>query len=311
MDTTNLALQNQPIDALTIVSGLDVATVAATMQKINKFQSVIQTSLQKERDYGVIPGTQKPTLLKSGAEKINMLFGLNPEYEFMTAVSDFEKGFFNYEIRCTLMRNGCPVAQGVGSCNSYEKKYRYSTMTEDQLEENGIDPNTGTMFTDRYGRTRYRVEAPDPADKANTILKMAKKRAYVDATLQVASLSDLFTQDLEDMADQFKAEAESTMTIAEAASIKLNFGKHKGRMLGELYKDKAAGGRDYIAWLIENDRTDPTIKKAATMLIDAHRDSMAAKATTTTSIRPDTNTAEVAITGIMAELADDAEVPFN
>lgn len=305
---TNIAVQTQPIDALTIVSGLDVATVAATMQKINKFQSVIQTSLQKERDYGVIPGTQKPTLLKSGAEKINMLFGLNPEYEFMTSVSDFEKGFFNYEIRCTLMRNGCPVAQGVGSCNSHEKKYRYSTMTEDQLEENGIDPNTGTMFTDRYGRTRYRVEAPDPADKANTILKMAKKRAYVDATLQVASLSDLFTQDLEDMADQIKAENEATMTIAEAASIKLSFGKHKGRMLGELYKDTAAGGRDYLEWLLGNDKTDPTIKKAVSMLFEAHAENRAAKQAERTAAA---NAADTVITGVMAELANDEELPFN
>ena len=303
----NLAVQNYT-DALTIVNGLDVSTVAATMQKINKFQSVVQTSLQKDRDYGVIPGTQKPTLLKSGAEKITMLFGLNPEYEFMTSVSDFDKGFFNYEIRCTLMRNGCPVAQGVGSCNSHEKKYRYSTMTEDQLAENGIDPNTGTAFTDRYGRTRYRVEAPDPADKANTILKMAKKRAFVDATLQVASLSDLFTQDLEDMADQIKAENEATMTIAEAASIKLSFGKHKGRMLGELYKDTAAGGRDYLEWLLGNDKTDPTIKKAVDMLFAAHAENKAAKQAERTAAA---NTADTVITGVMAELANDEELPFN
>lgn len=298
----NLTISQQNIDALTIVSSLDVATVAATMQKIIKFQSVIQTSLQKERDYGVIPGTQKPTLLKSGAEKINMLFGLNPIYEFMASVSDFERGFFNYEIRCTLMRNGMPVAQGIGSCNSHEKKYRYSTMTEEQLAEAGIDPNTGTMFTDRYGRTRYRVEAPDPADKANTILKMAKKRAYVDATLQVASLSDLFTQDLEDMADQIRAENEATMTVEEAASIKLSFGKHKGRTLGELYKDKEAKGRDYIVWLVENDRTDPTIKKAATMLINAHAESRASKQSQATS--KETNV-------IDAELLNSDDLPFE
>ncbi len=299
---TNLAVQNQSINALTIVNDLDSSFVAATMKKIYGFQSVIQSSLQKDRDYGVIPGTQKPTLLKSGAEKINMLFGCSPEYEFLTAVSDFDKGFFNYEIRCTLMRNGCPVAQGVGSCNSYEKKYRYSTMTEDQLAENGIDPSMGIPFTDRYGRTRYRVEAPDPADKANTILKMAKKRAYVDATLQVAALSDLFTQDLEDMADQIKAENEATMTLAEAASIKLNFGKHKGRMLGELYKDRAAGGRDYIVWMLGNDKTDPTIKKACAMLLEAHAENKATK---------QAEAAAEKATPIDAELLNDDELPFK
>lgn len=281
MDNTSITAQQ--VDALTIVNGLDVNTVAATMQKINRFQSVIQTALQPSRDYGVIPGTgTKPTLLKPGAEKINMLFGLYPEYEFLRSEADFEKGFFNYEMRCTLVRNGAPVAQGVGSCNSHEKKYRYVTLNEAQLAENGITPEQGTKFTDRYGRTKYRVEAPDPADKANTVLKMAKKRAYVDATLQVASLSDLFTQDLEDMDLQTTQEAEATMTVQEAANIKLSFGKHKGRLIGELYKDTEADGKGYLQFLRDGEKTDAVLKKAIEILFAAdaaHKAAKAAKAT--------------------------------
>ena len=33
-------------------------------------------------------------------------------------VKNKDKEFFSYNIRCTLFRNGQPVAQGVGSCNS-------------------------------------------------------------------------------------------------------------------------------------------------------------------------------------------------
>ena len=55
---------------------------------------------------------------------------------------------------------------------------------------------------------------------------MAKKRALVDATLQVASLSEMFTQDLEDLSD-----------LEETNNIKINFGKHKGRTLEEIYKE--------------------------------------------------------------------------
>lgn len=265
-NTTQLAA----VDSGALVSGLDVNVVAATMQKINRFQSVIQTTLQPSRDYGVIPGTgTKPTLLKPGAEKINMVFGLCPQYDFMVSDTDFERGFFNYEIRCTLMKNGQPVAQGVGSCNSHEKKYRYITKSAEQLAEMGIPPEQAVEFTDRYGRVKYRVEDPDIADKANTILKMAKKRAYVDATLQVASLSDLFTQDLEDMADRFAEESSETMTVSEAAALRLSFGKHKGRALGELYKDKAADGKSYLEWLSKQERTDAVIKKAIRILFDA------------------------------------------
>ena len=41
-------------------------------------------------------------------------------------------------------------------------------------------------------------ENPDIADVYNTVLKMAKKRAMVDAVLTITAASDIFTQDLEE-----------------------------------------------------------------------------------------------------------------
>jgi hypothetical protein len=48
--------------------------------------------------------------------------------------------------------------------------------------------------------TFYQVENPEIFDEVNTIIKMGKKRAHVDATLAAGRLSELFTQDLEDRA---------------------------------------------------------------------------------------------------------------
>jgi hypothetical protein len=42
------------------------------------------------------------------------------------------------------------------------------------------------------------VENPDPYDLENTLVKMAKKRAHIDAALTGTASSDLFTQDLEE-----------------------------------------------------------------------------------------------------------------
>ena len=44
-----------------------------------------------------------------------------------------------------------------------------------------------------------KVETDNPADHYNTVLKMAKKRALVDAVLTTTAASDIFTQDLEDL----------------------------------------------------------------------------------------------------------------
>ena len=151
-----------------VIDGVDVQQVQATIQKIANFQAIVQKTLKDGHDYGVIPGTQKPTLLKPGAEKILMLLGLTSEYELTERVQDYDKGFFAFTVKCILSRGDLKVTEGIGHANTREKRYTSGKQ-------------------------------PDPFSLANTVLKMAKKRAQVDAVLTVASLSEVFTQDLEDM----------------------------------------------------------------------------------------------------------------
>ena len=150
---------------IAIIDTVEVAQVEATMKKISQFQQVVQKTLHEKHDFGIIPGTDKPTLLKPGAEKILMMMGLRSEFEIVDSTRDFEKGFFQYQVRCKLFKGDMLITEGLGSCNTRERKYLKM----------------------------------DPYTMDNTVLKMAKKRALIDATLLVASLSDIFTQDFEDM----------------------------------------------------------------------------------------------------------------
>ena len=150
---------------LAIIDTVEISQVQATMNKITQFQKVIQNTLHQNHDYGIIPGTDKPTLLKPGAEEILMMMGLQSEFEIVDSTRDFEKGFFQYQVRCKLLKGDMVITEGLGACNTRERKYLKM----------------------------------DPYTMDNTVLKMAKKRALVDAALLVASLSDVFTQDLEDM----------------------------------------------------------------------------------------------------------------
>lgn len=247
------------INALSIIDTVEIDSIASTMAKIQQMQNVVQKTLKKGHDFGEVPGTSKPTLLKPGGEKICMLFGLNPEYEFLQTTEDYDKEFFSYNIRCTLFRNGQPVAQGVGSCNSKEKKYRYINV--DKVPDGYIGPVE--EFKNNYGFTKYKINNPDICSLVNTILKMAKKRAFIDAVLQVASLSEVFTQDIEDMGDFIQQEQDATLTLEQAKNLKLSFGKYKGTTLIDLvHKD---GG--YCDWLYSNEKTDPVIKKALDMIL--------------------------------------------
>lgn len=116
-------------------------------------------------DYGVIPGTKKPTLLKPGAEKLCRLFGLRPTFDIINSVVDFDKPLFHYHYRCALYRGGELVATGDGCCNSCETKYK---------------------------KQEYKI-----FDLTNTICKMAQKRALIAAVLASCGASQFFTQDLE------------------------------------------------------------------------------------------------------------------
>lgn len=154
-------------DELSIVARRDPRELQATLQKIGAFQELVRTQLREGKDYGAIPGAgERKVLLKPGAEKITVLLGLRSRFEIVGKVEDFESGFFAYMVRCSLVApNGETVTEGLGQANTKERRY--------------VRQDAFTL--------------------ANTVLKMARKRALVDAALTVGSLSDLFTQDLEDM----------------------------------------------------------------------------------------------------------------
>ena len=221
--------QQQQLNELTIIDTVDLDSIESGLQKISRFQQIVQKTLKQGHDYGVIPGTDKPTLLKPGAEKILMLMGLTSEYHITERIQDYDKGFFAFTVRCELYKNGIKITEGVGHCNTKERKYRNQ----------------------------------DPYTLANTCLKMAKKRAQIDATLTVASLSEVFTQDIEDMTEFIQTEKIETMTPTDAANTVIKFGKHKGKTIREVYRND----KQYIQWLANNAK-DQVMKQAAQTVLD-------------------------------------------
>ena len=95
----------------------------------------------KDQDFGEIPGTNKPTLLKPGAEKLCNFFGLEPEFTPIIEEIDwigalhFGEAFCYVRYRCRLLREGRVVGVGEGSCNSWEAKFRYRWVPEERVPE--------------------------------------------------------------------------------------------------------------------------------------------------------------------------------
>jgi len=193
------------VNSLSIIDQGDMVSFKKTIEKIAQWQNLVQTNLKEGKDYGTIPGTSKPTLYKSGAEKIIMLGKLRSTFDILDETKDWENEFFQFEIRWNLWVGEVIIAQGVGLCSSKEDKYRYRWVNENRLSNNvNKDSLPYRVKSGKYGEYKqYRVENEDICSIANTILKMAKKRAEIDAALLVGSLSELFTQDVEDLPAEY------------------------------------------------------------------------------------------------------------
>lgn len=207
-----------------------VVNVQTALTRYQDMKDFIDKVLNKDVDYGSIPGTSnKAVLLKPGAEKLAAFFGLTVTYDIIEKVADWTgkdhggEPFFYFFYKCNLLRNGTVAGQGEGSCNSWETKYRYR-KAERTCPECGAEAiikgkseygggwicfakkgGCGAKFKDGdpaiESQHTGRVANPDVADIVNTIQKMAQKRALVAAVLNATNASDWFTQDVEDYID--------------------------------------------------------------------------------------------------------------
>ena len=183
----------------------EVATFDELTAQVHKLDQFYRHLMTEETDYGVVPGTKKPSLYKAGAELLRIWAGLSPQFEVNGSGSDLETGIFSYEVKCSLWNaEGRLIGEGVGNCNSLESKYRFRWAWPSEVPVN-FDRDNAVKKTVKLKNgnqvTQYQVNNPNPQDLGNTILKMAKKRAFVDAILTVTGASRIFTQDVEDMAE--------------------------------------------------------------------------------------------------------------
>lgn len=237
----------------------DESQFTTDIQAINKFQQIVKANMVDGHDYGTIPGTQKPTLLKPGAEKIAKLLGLADQYEILDKAEDWQAPFFRYLIKCQLIyiKTGTVISEGLGECNSYESKYRWRWVWPDEVPAS-VDKQTlqKKSGTSKYGKpyTQYRIENDDIFSQVNTILKMSKKRALVDAALSAGRLSDVFTQDLEDIKDVPVSKVETKKKpTAKKQPEKKDDTKPEPQTAGELMAWVSSHGKEYNSeWVQRN-----------------------------------------------------------
>lgn len=279
-----LARYEAPLNNLALSAVFDLDTAKKRLVELKEF---VEFYMKEGEDFGKIPGTPKPTLYKSGADKLCDIYGIADQYKITNRTEDWSKNLFDYEVECTLVskRDGRLVATGLGSCNSFEGKYRYreskrhcpkcskETIIKGKAEfskgqagfedggwvcwnKPGKSDGCGAKFPDAdtsiSSQVVGKVENEDIPTMKNTFLKMAKKRAKVDAVLSATRSSGLFTQDMEDIRQGEDHEDGSRSAQVEVAQKKVEQAgsAHKMVLLRELGDGNVTLGGDGLNSLL-------------------------------------------------------------
>ena len=201
----NAIVEMRPGSALAATQNTGRMALSEILQHVALVQEVMRTVMKPDVHYGIIPGTDKPTLYKSGAELLCMVFRIAQSYEIVDmSTADTVR----YRSVCTGSHQltGVVLGSGMGEASSSEEKYKWRKAYEQEFNatpEGMRRKKSGYSKKDKRSYETFQVRT-EPADLANTVLKMANKRAMLAMVLNVTAASDLFAQDLEDMEERLR-----------------------------------------------------------------------------------------------------------
>lgn len=179
-------MSNQEMSVIDTQTNLSVnltdRALSALGEQRSQLKKFISSQLEKDVDFGIIPGTKKPSLYKPGAEKVANIFQLGSRIVKSERTIDVKENFamFATTVEIFHLPTGKAIAQCEGIANSQEKKY-----------------------ATRMNYQAKKQEDTPIGDVLNTLSKMAQKRAYVGAVLIACGASDFFTQDMEDVPREY------------------------------------------------------------------------------------------------------------
>lgn len=177
---------------------MTIAQIKANRELVRQLMNDV---MEKGKHYGTIKGTDKPTLLKPGAELLCSIFNIDAQ-PTVEDLSEHDCIRYRVTMKGVHIGSGASVGHGVGECSTDEEKYKWrATKSEAEWEQTPSDRQRIKYGWNWEKRQEYSINQvrTNPADAANTVLKMASKRAKVDMVLGVLAVSDVFGQDAEDL----------------------------------------------------------------------------------------------------------------
>ncbi len=182
MENNETAVSVLPVNSreVTAKDFFPVFTVQEAVQRKGMVNQFIGQVLRESEDYGTIPGAgTKKVLLKPGAEKLCSIFGLSVTDAEDKIIEDWTgedhggEPLFYYSYRCQLSRGDRFMGEAIGSCNSWESKYRYRWVPEEMANQR---PDFAGLM--KRGGVTMKFEPNFALDKKETTGQYGKPAEY-------------------------------------------------------------------------------------------------------------------------------------
>ncbi len=208
--------QAELITASPVNAPLPLITIDEVQKQVKFIEQLVKECMTLGRHYGESFPNGPRTLLKAGADLLTSVFGVRPRFNPLTVVQEWKEQIFVYRYECELILIGTGqiVGTGIGLCSSMEEKYAYrqanrvcptcrqETIIKGKAEWGGgwvclkkkggcgakYGPNDLEITNQQVGR----VPNAERASIANTLDKMAQKRAMMAAVLTMTGVTGFF-----------------------------------------------------------------------------------------------------------------------
>jgi len=196
-------------------------SIVRVKEEISLAEQMVEEVLVKDLDWGKHPGTESYALKDPGASKIINAFNCYSDPEILFHESSPARISFVIKTKLVHRPTNEVKATGVGSCTTTETKYGYRWVSDP--EAYGHD-RAGL----RVRQGKFRIPNPEREELENTILKMAAKRAEVDAAQSLPGVGTSLVRLFSGVGNQPKANDQWTQFWSRAKTLGLDqAGVHK------------------------------------------------------------------------------------
>ncbi|MCC6989916.1 MAG: hypothetical protein IT181_13005 [Acidobacteria bacterium] len=166
---------------------------------------IMESVMKEGTHFGTIPGTPKPSLYQPGCDVLAVTFRIAPKISLVEDLSNGDSVRYRITVGGVHQVTGELLAEGIGECSSDEEKYRWrKPVCDEEFNDTPLERRREKWARGNQKPYKQKQIRTSPPDVANTVLKMATKRAKVAMILNATAASDVFSQDIEDLSEELR-----------------------------------------------------------------------------------------------------------